>query len=240
MRFLYPLLLCLGCSLVFPPRIEYLSLLIPEVEGGRYSVKEDGTVCYNFDGLRIEVKYMTDRELNEMFPEESSRGKYSINPYTYGNYVDPSLGYTPNRFTVFRVWVYNYTFPKVMLPPLDAILLTDRGETLFAYGISSDSPHNSFERYYRARMGQSGNELYRFEMRMGIVRSHNYEEDVKIFKGENYGGFIVFDPLAPDVERVRLVLRNFVLKFDAFDNPLETTDISFDFTRKVEKRVLER
>jgi hypothetical protein len=70
-------------------------------------------------------------------------------------------------------------------------------------------------------------------MRMGIVRSNNYRSEEKIFKSEHYGGFIVFDPLADEVRSVTLSLRDFVLKFSAFDKPLETMDVRFEFGREV-------
>ena len=234
------LLLIQGCFL-FPPKMRYVSTLTPRVpdNSNLYTVQPDGTVSYNVEGSRIDVRYMTDEELNALFPKESSRGKYSINPYTYGNWVDPDLGYIPNRFTVFKVTVYNYTFAKVSLDPLKALLLTDKGDRLYAYGIEGPVPHNSFEKYYMALRRQSGNEYYRYNMRMGIVRSHNYARDQVIFKGESYGGFIVFDPLDGDVKRVRLILKDFVTKFDQFGAPLEKRDIIFDFTRSVELKSLE-
>ena len=145
------------------------------------------------------------------------------------------MGYTPNRFTVFKVRVFNQTFAKVQLYPLKAILLTDQGRTLHSYGMPSTSPYNSFERYYRGLRGQSGNEFYRFEVRMGHVRSLNYAEEQPIFKGESYGGLIAFDSLDPAVEKVRLILKEFALKFDEFDTPLKTVAIRFDFNRRVEK-----
>ena len=61
-----------------------------------------------------------------MFPTESSQGEYSINPYTFGDYVDPTVGYVRNRFTVFEIEVHNRAFAKVELNPLKAVLLTDR------------------------------------------------------------------------------------------------------------------
>jgi len=241
------LLLFVGCipqkvrRVFVPPKIIYRSYLTPVVEGGsdRYTVDEDGTVTYLMEGLRIKVKYMTDEELNAMFPEDSKQGRFSTNPYTYGNWVDPVLGYTPNRFTVFRVTVVNETYAKVMLDPLKAVLYTDRGEVLHSYGIPSSSPYKSFERYYRALRGQSGNEFYRFNLRMGHVRSTAYLEDQKIFKGESYGGLITFDPLDPEVKRVRLELRDFVLAFDAFDRPIKTITIPFVFDRHIYKKVVE-
>lgn len=224
----------LGCSLIFPPRFERQDLLVPNTSDGQYTVKEDGSVAYETDGLRVEVKYMTDRELNELFPKESSQGQYSTNPYTYGDYVDPAVGYVRKRFTVFQVTVYNSSYAKVELQPLRTLLTTDReGEVLEPYGILAGSAANNFESYYRARRGPSGNENYRFNMRMGIVRTNNYRSGERIFKGESYGGFIVFDPLDREVEAATLHLRDFVLKFNAYDTPLETVDIPFSFTRQV-------
>ena len=183
---------------------------------------------------------MTDAKLNALFPDESGRGKYSTNPYTYGNWTDTRLGYTPNRFTVFKVTIFNRTQPKVMLDPLAAVLETDQGQFLRAYGITSSSPYGNFENYYRSQRGQSGNEFYRFELRMGMVRSYNYEEDQPIFKGENYGGFIVFDPVYPETEEVVLTLKDFVLRFGAFDKPVEKRDLRFVFKHNVEELVVQK
>ena len=159
---------------------------------------------------------------------------FSTNPYTYGHWVDPVKRYRPKRFTVFRVSVNNDIYAKVLLDPLKAQLHTDQGEALNAYGIPSFAPHGSFERYYRALRGQSGNEFYRFDLRMGNVRSSAYLEDQLVFKGESYSGLLAFTPLDPEVGSVRLVLREFVLKFDASGQALETTDIAMDFAQRVE------
>ena len=226
-----------GC-IIFPPKIHYSSYLLPmnSGEGGEISGnQDDDSVSHAIEGLRINVKFMTSAELNSLLPEDSSRGEYSTNPYTYGDYVDRDVGYTPNRFTVFKVNVFNQTFSKVQLNPLEAVLLTDQGQVLNSYGIPSTSPHNSFERYYRGLRGQSGNEFYRFEVRMGHVRSLSYAENQPIFKGENYSGLIAFDALDPEVKRVRLVLEEFVLKFDEVGTPLEIIDIRFDFNRRIDK-----
>lgn len=232
-----------GCFL-FPPAVKQQVLLAPldegsPIEGAQYTVQEDGTVSYEWSGMRVEVKPMTDDELNEMFPDESTKGKYSTNPYTYGNWIDPRLGYTPNRFTVFRVSIFNRTFPKVMIDPSEVILETDRGEFHRSYGISSSAVQNNFENYYRSRRGQSGNEFYRFELRMGTVRSNNYEEEQPVFKGENYGGFIVFNPVDPKTETVVLTIKEFVLQFGAFDRPEDVVDLRFEFDHSVERTVVE-
>jgi len=235
---------------LFPTTMKYQAVLVPQVaeqqdmeataDEGRYVLDEqDGSVVFELSGLRLRVRPMTDDELNERFAEESNRGKYSVNPYTYGNWVDPRLGYTPNRFTVFDVTVNNRTFPKVKLSPLHATLQTDRGELLHAYGITSSSPYGNFENYYRSRRGQSGNEFYRFELRMGMVRSHNYEEDQPIFKGENYKGLIVFDPVHPETKTVTLSFEDFALRFGSYGQPVESRDLRFEFDHQVTQEIIE-
>jgi hypothetical protein len=69
---------------------------------------------------------------------------------------------------------------------------------------------------------------------MGNVRSTAYLEDTRVFKGESYGGLIAFDPLAEDVTQVRLVLKDFVLRFDASGQPLEEVDVTMDFDRTLD------
>jgi len=123
--------IAVGC-IIFPPKIHYNSYLEPTETSGNgspYRVENDGS-RYVSEGLRIDVKFMTDAELNALLPEDSHRGEYSTNPYTYGDYIDRDVGYTPNRFTVFKVSVFNQTFAKVQLYPLKGILLTDQGQTL--------------------------------------------------------------------------------------------------------------
>ena len=239
MRFGICLLLLLGgCAFFAPPTILYKSELVPgslQAAPDRYMVEEGGVVTYSLEGLRIRVEYMTDEALNAIFPEDSYRDRFSTNPYTYGNWIDPLLGYIPNRFTVFRITVINNTYAKVLLDPIKSLLYTDQGEVLHTYGIPAFSPHESFERYYRGLRGQSGNEFYRFDLRMGNVRSSAYLEDTKVFKGETYTGLLAFAPLDEEVERVQLVLEDFVLKFDASGQPLESADILFEFERKIQK-----
>ena len=236
----WSVLLFAGCTILYPPRYERVSLLMPRSDlGPDYALGEDGTITYAVEGLRVEVRYMTDRALNDLWPQESSQGPHSYNAYTYGDYVDPQTGYVRNRFTVFAVSVYNLGFPKVELQPLQSRLTTNRrGEEQTPYGISTGSAAHSFESYYRARKGVTGNEDYRFDMRMGQVRTSNYGVGEKIYKGENYSGFIVFEPLADEVEEVRLHLRDFILKFNAFDQPLQTFDMDFRFVRQIEQAAL--
>ena len=231
-----------GCHWLYPQQIVEVSRLLPvSAASAQYALESDGAVSYTIEGLRLLVRHLSDPELNAMFPAESSQGEYSINPYTFGDYVDPTVGYVRNRFTVFEIEVHNRAFAKVELNPLKAVLLTDRGgEFLQPYGILAGSSPRNFESYYRARRSPSGNDFYRFNMRLGIVRSNNYNIDRKIFKGESYRGLLVFDPLADEVAQVALVLRDFVLKFNPHDAPLETTTLRFEFRREVQRELVEQ
>ena len=225
-----------GCSFFIPPTILYKNELIPRSSQGteeQYIVGEDGSAAYAIEGLRVKVDPMTDDQLNALLPEDSSKEMFSTNPYTYGNWIDPLLGYRPKRFTVFRITIINDIYAKVLLDPIKALLYTDQGEVMHSYGLPSFSPHKSFERYYRAIRGQSGNEFYRFDLRMGNARSTAYIENQKVFKGGKYSGLIAFDPLNEEVRQVRLVLKDFVLKFDASGQPLETVDIALEFDQKI-------
>jgi len=205
--------------------------LLPEEEQGPYRVEEDGTVVYDAKDFKIEVKPMSDEKLNRMFPEVSYKKDLSTNPYTYGDWIDPELGYTPTRFTVFLVKVYNYARPKINLNPWKAILVSDRGDRLHSYGRDdADRAVHNFYAYYEARKGASGPERDRFEERMGLVRQTLYI-DGPLFKGDKKEGFLVFDPLDPSVREAELILKDFVLEYDVTDWPSKTIDISFKFKK---------
>ena len=245
---LLPVLILAGCF-IFPPDIIYSSYLVPNIEmfntgDSNYSIGEDGiTVSYDIEGSRVDVTNLTNDELNELFPDDSVKGKLSTNPYTYGNWVDPNLGFTPSRFTVFRIRVYNYGFGKMLLEPYSLRLYTPRGEILFPYSVSIAAEveyGKSFESYYKSIRGQSGNEFYRFNQRIGLVRGKAYGLEEMIFKGEQYEGLIAFETLHDDVNKVKLVINDLVLRFDAYDRPADMTTIEFYFDRKVDIKVITR
>ncbi|MFC1682603.1 hypothetical protein ACFL0G_00125 [Candidatus Zixiibacteriota bacterium] len=234
-------LILLNCAALSPSKTQVSSMLtpIPAELGEGYAVEEDGTVVYEHSGCKVTVQALADESLNAMFPEESGRGEASTNPYTYGNWVDPDRGYTPTRFTVFKVTVHNYTLPKINLNPSTALLVSDRGDRFNAYvRESKEIGVLSFEDYYRERMGSSGRENSRFQERMGIIRQTMYV-DGKAFKGDMKEGFLVFDPLDPKVKKAQLVIENFVLRFDANDWPSEVVDLTFQFDRQIESKTEE-
>lgn len=231
-----------GCVL-YPPEIRYKSYLTPNLETKDPAISIDDEAAssvYDIGGSSVIAHYMTDGELNALFPDFSNDGKYSTNPYTYGNWIDPDLGYTPNRFTVFEVSIINRNFAKMWLDPVEAVLITDTGEVLHSYTntVAGARYGKSFENYYRSILGQSGNEYYRYEMRVGMARGKIYGLEEEVFRGDNYSGLITFDTLRPEVKRVRLVLQKVVYRFDAFNRPADFVDVAFNFDRKIDKQVV--
>jgi len=238
-------ILIVGSSCLYPPEIRYSSYLTPVVfnTSPEYSLDEDtGATVFQIGDSVVEVKYLTEVELNDLFPDDSSMGLYSTNPYTYGNWVDPDLGYTPNRFTVFDLSVINRSFAKMRIDPVEALLITDLGETLnsYTFSVAAAKYGNSFENYYRSVRGMSGNEYYRHEMRLGNLRGKNYGLDEVIFRGDSYSGLVSFDKLRDEVKRVQLVINDIVYRFDAFNRPADVTSASFSFERKIDKVVITR
>jgi len=185
----------LGSCFLYPPEIRYSSYLNPHLDtkDPLQSIEKDtGALAYDMGGSSIIIRYVKENELNDLFPEESKNGEYSTNPYTYGNWINPDLGYTPNRFTVFNVTIINRTFPKMRLDPTTTLLITDTGEIYHAYtvNIASAKFGKSFEEYYRRILGQSGNEYYRYEMRLGMVRGKSYGLEETVFRGDQYSGLL--------------------------------------------------
>lgn len=191
---------------------------------------EGRTWVWQQEGVKIEVEQMTDPMLNALYPEISKRGQFSTNPYTYGNWVDLEKGYTPARFTVFAVRIFNYTQPKIELDPRKIELHLDNGAVYRSYGLDQyDEPPN-LERYFIADQGASGNERRRFKEKLGKAKETMLLKD-PVFKGNTAEGLVVFDPLPPEVKSLQVVIRDFVLRFDANDWPYDIRTLAMTFQR---------
>ena len=239
---LLPVLVIIS-GFLYPPEIRYQSILNPVLVGDypAYSIDEEiNAFVFDIGGSSIEVRYMTEQALNDLFPNESDDDFYSTNPYTYGNWIDPDVGYTPNRFTVLEVSIINRTFSRMRIDPVEVSLITDLGETLHSYTFSEAAARygNSLEDYYRARRGLSGNEYYRHEMRLGMVRGRNFGLEEMIFRGDSYSGLITFDSLKPEVERVQLIINDIVYRFDAFNRPADVITAYFNFERIITEEII--
>lgn len=242
--FVLSLILYNGCNSIYkyvflpPERIEY-TLVADQIgmkalieKDTNYFISDDGLVVgYNAKNWKIEIRYMTDYQLNNFeFPDESDDEEFSANPYTYGNWIDPLLGYSPRRFTIFKVSVFNYTNSKINYDPELSLMLTDRGDNFWAYGREQKSAkHLSIEEYYKKKKGTTGVDDDIFETRMGIVRNTMFHPGKPIYKGDSRDGLILFDPIVEEVENLKINVSKFVLGYDENNEPSDFIDLLFFF-----------
>lgn len=215
-----------ACIALTPIRSKYRVALTPVENAESYQIDpSDGGAVFVKEGLRLKVRQLTDEELNTQYPDPS-------NPFTYRSQVDASLGYVPQRFTVFQVWLNNPTFDKVLLQPQNAVLRTDRGAVMRPYQLTRAEAFGdvrNFETYWLSKGVQSGNKQKLYLERMGVLRGAIYHRDSFVFKGNSYTGRIVFDPLPADVKQVTLKLQDFVLDFGIYDKPELQVELNFTF-----------
>ena len=186
------------------------------------TVNDDGSVTYALDRLSIELKPMTDAELNRL-----SAAQPELNPYTFGDWAPPGDEQSPPRFTVFRLKVNNYQFPKVRIDPTNSRISTanTRHYQALTYG--------QLYTYYRAHwLGRTGLGRKAFQARTDALKRTLYS-GVMIFSGNEELGYLVFPILADDVTEVLVHIENIALRFDYADAPIETIDLSFAFSRDI-------
>ena len=197
-----------------------------EAQGKGVAVMDDGTVKHSLGRLEIGLRPMTDEELNRQFQIASKEG---VNPYTYGDWRPSGEKWTPSRFTVFRLRVKNYEFPKMEVDPLKAEIVASNGRRYKPFS------RLDLENYYaRYAIGYAGNTYRKFDKRKDILMRTFYQK-TPIFSGQEQEGYIVFPPLHPDVESFSVHLKEIVLRFNYRNEPLETVDLSFHFQREVYK-----
>jgi hypothetical protein len=210
------------------------SILIKSTNDTIYSVSKDGnSAVFDRKDYKVEIKYMSDYQLNNFeFPEESRNGEFSANPYTYGNWVDQTTGHTPNRFTVFKVTVYNYAAAKINVDPENIILMSERGDNLLPYGREQKTArYQSMEGYFKRRAGSGGVQDDIFEGRMGIVRNTMITYGKPLFRGDTRQGILVFDPIPDEADKIKMTIKNFILAYDENNEPSEFVDIVFYFKK---------
>ena len=188
------------------------------------SVEDDGSVTYELDRLVINLKPMTDAELNRL---AATNTNLELNPYTFGDWKAPGDEQTPPRFTVFRLKVNNYQYPKVRIDPQLAHISTANNRQ---YGALSFGQLYS---YYRAYwLGRTGLGRKAFQTRTDVLKRTLYTGAV-VFSGNEEQGFIVFPVLDDDVSDIRVHLDGIALRFNFADEPVETVDLDFSFKRDI-------
>lgn len=187
------------------------------------TVNDDGSITYALDRLSIELKPMTDEELNRLAPGVD----LSHNPYTFGDWTAAGDEWTPPRFTVFRLKVNNYQYPKVKIDPLNAHITAanTRQYAVLSYG----ELYQYFRSYWLGRTGQGRKT---FQARTDALKRTLYSGAL-VFSGSEEQGYLVFPVLDDDVQAIQVHLENIVLRFDYADAPVEAIDLSFSFQRDI-------
>ena len=190
-------------------------------------VAEDGGVVYEIEGLTVQVRALTDEDLNGLFLSHSNDGPQSTNPYTHGDTEFWPGPRTRQRFTVFSLQLENHGHPKVKLDPAQAVLRTADGQEYWSLGLQQ------LETYYRAYLaGYQGNAYLRYRERQDLLRRTLYKNE-EAFVGQTKEGYVVFPVVAPEVTRVSLEFGDVVLRFDPHNQPVEAAHLVFGFRRDV-------
>lgn len=193
------------------------------------TIADDGTVTFTQGRLEVRLKPMTDEELNRLYLSNSQDGPKSTNPYTFGNTVFWGTDQDKRRFTVFRLGVKNYEFPKIKIDPAKVVLRAANGREYWSLNFEQ------LDTYYRAyAIGYRGNEYARYQERRDLMRRTMFPNE-EIFSGQEEDKYVVFPALHPDVQNVEVTVHDVVLRFDFRNEPVETADIAFRFTRDIGK-----
>ena len=205
-------------------------------QGASHKVADDGTVTFTQGRLDVSLRPMTDEELNRQFSALSRAGAHSTNPYTFGDSKVFRTDETPQRFTVFRLKVQNYEYPKVFINPAKIFLTTSNGRKYYALSLAQ-------LRVYFRRYLQGGAEL---NTEYYVPGNENEEQNNRettlnrtlfpaeqIFSAQEKEGYVVFQPLAPDVDQVTVHIPDTVVRFDYKGDPSEYIEITSHFGREI-------
>ena len=200
-----------------------------EGQASSMSVADDGTVTFAQDRFEVRLKPMTAEELNRQFFNNSQARAKSTNPYTFGNTVFWGTDQEKQRFTVFRVSIKNYAYPKVKIDPSKIVVKAANKREYWSLNFEQ------LDTYYRAyAIGYRGNEYARYQERRDLLRRTMLKNE-EIFSGQEAEGFVVFPALHPDVSDIEVQVHDVVLRFDFRNEPVETTNISYNFIREIGK-----
>ncbi len=189
------------------------------------TVADDGTVTFGQGRLEVSLRPVSDDELNRQFGG-GDLGADSRNPLTYGGVQDFYTGDRVQRFMVFLLKVKNYQYPKVRLDG-DVVIETDNQRQY--YDLSSDQ----LDRYFRAyTIGYRGNEYGVYKERRAVLAQTMFPRS-DIFSGQEEEGYVLFEPLHYDVERMTVHVRDLVVRFNFRGEPEESIDARFAYEREV-------
>jgi hypothetical protein len=191
------------------------------------TIADDGTVTCSRDRLEVSMRPMTDEELNRQFVPAGPAPSAMANPYTFTAARPDASGRQPQRFTVFRLGVKNYAFPKVRIDPARIVLRTANGREYWSLGRAQ------LETYLRAyAIGYRGNAYRQYQELLDIL-GRTLARNTEVFSGQEAVGLVVFPRLHDDVTVLSAQILEAVLRFDYRNEPLETTRLEFAFQRQM-------
>ena len=237
MKCLVPLLLALlvvpGCAYRY--YVEDLKPLSEAEQGANKTVADDGTVSFSQGRLSISLRPMTDAELNRQFAAYSNEGPDSRNPYTFGNSTYFRTGETPQRFTVFRASVSNYEYPKVYLDPKKVYITTSNGRKY--YSLTREMLKVYYRRYIRGGNGGNapgvGGIAYNVWKERDSILLRTMFSDEPLFSAQEREGYLVFKPLAVDIDELSVHFPDVVVRFDYKGDSVEEVDVEMRFEREI-------
>jgi len=204
-------------------------------EGTSMEVSDDGTIAWVQGRLEIPVRAMTDAELNRQFPTFSEDGdgpsfELPTNVFTYGDWEDPRSKTSPSRFSVFKIAVKNYEYPKVKFDALTPFIEASNGRVYFPWG------QYDFEEFFRRfPLAYNGLGYLRFRERLSLLKLGLYPDNDFCFSGQEFEGYIVFDKMHDDVEDIIFRIPTVGIRYDYRDEPLETVALAYKFERDLIK-----
>ena len=205
----------------------YAGPLQPSLEQPPGMAADEGGVVFAQGEFRVEVRPLTDADLNRQFLPQSVSGPQSTNPYTFGDTRFWEGAGERSRFTTFHLRVVNERFPKVKIDPARIVLRSELGTEYWSLALQQ------LDTYYRAyATGFRGNEYARYQERLDLLRRTLYKNE-EVFVGQEAEGFLIFPALHHDVSEVEVVIHDAVLRFDHRNEPVETVRINCRFERDV-------
>ena len=208
-------------------------------EGTSMEVSDAGTVAWVQGRLEVSVRAMTDLELDRQYPafSDDSYGpddELPTNVFTYGDWEDPRSGQPPSRFSVFKISVKNYEYPKVKFDSLTPVIEASNGRIYYPWG-----QYDFKEFFRRFPLAYNGLGYKRYRERLSLLNLALYPEDDFCFSGQEFEGYIVFDKIHTDVDDIVFRIPSVGIRYDFRDEPLETVSLAFKFERdliKVKRR----
>jgi hypothetical protein len=204
-------------------------------EGNKMEVFDDGSVTFIQNRLEVSVRAMLDDELNRQFASlsddsESPADEIPTNAFTFGDWIDPKTGKSPSRFSIFKVSVKNYEYPKVRFDPLKVVITSDNGRDYYAWGTYDVEEY--FRRFVPAFNGIG---YRRYSERRDMIERSRYPDSEFVFSGQETEGYILFPVIHSDVAEINFRIPVMGIRFNFRDEPTETLDLTFRFDRELLK-----